>query len=111
MSSISSLLTLVIVVTIIVLVVRAGLGIARPGKPLICTMCGSQTRLPKSHTKGSMLIEIVLWLAFIVPGLIYSLWRVTTRQKVCPACGSTALIPLSTPAGQQLLQKFGHKPE
>ncbi len=40
----------------------------------------------KHTTRGSFWIEIVLWLCFIVPGLIYSIWRLTTKGYVCPKC-------------------------
>jgi hypothetical protein len=57
-------------------------------------------------TKGSILIEIVLWLFLIVPGLTYSLWRMTTKYRVCRDCGSVAVIPKNTPAGAKLLQQY-----
>jgi len=41
----------------------------------------------KLHTPGSILIELVLWLCFLIPGLIYSLWRHAARKVVCPRCG------------------------
>lgn len=69
----------------------------------ICTRClvvGQVRRV----TRGSLLIELILWLVFIVPGLIYSIWRLTTRYAACKACGSTELVPVSSPRGQQLLQ-------
>jgi hypothetical protein len=44
---------------------------------MICQDCGAQGT-PKSHTRGSILIELVLWLLFIIPGLLYSLWRLST---------------------------------
>ena len=69
---------------------------------LICTACGS-TGKTKSETPGSIFIEILLWLCFIVPGLIYSIWRMSRRHKVCAACGSAALVPASSPVGQRLV--------
>ena len=74
------------------------------GKPLVCTTCGHHAS-PKAATRGSFLIELVLWLMFLVPGLIYSLWRLSTRQQQCAACGSTALVPPDTPAGRKLLRE------
>jgi hypothetical protein len=100
-----SFLPLLILIGIVVLVVKA-FSSRSSGETLICTSCGTQTNKPESFTKGSILIEIVLWLAFIVPGLIYSLWRLTTRQRVCPACKAATLIPASTPAGRKLAQQF-----
>lgn len=48
---------------------------------------------PKTFTKGSILVEIVLWLCFIVPGLIYSLWRLSTRYDGCPNCKYVNVFP------------------
>jgi hypothetical protein len=61
-----------------------------------CTVCG-HTGKPKTVTRGSFLIEVVLWLALIVPGVIYSLWRLTTRHKCCAKCGSTLIVPTDSP--------------
>jgi len=70
-------------------------------KWMVCTQCESVGK-PKTRTKGSFFIEVVLWLAFIVPGIIYSLWRLTTKEKVCVACGAAALVPVGSPAGQRI---------
>jgi hypothetical protein len=72
-------------------------------KSLVCTRCG-HVGPTKRHTKGSILIEIVLWLAMIVPGLIYSIWRLTTRADVCAKCGSPELVPADSPVGKRLMQ-------
>ncbi|HEV2348917.1 MAG TPA: hypothetical protein VG028_03620 [Terriglobia bacterium] len=45
-------------------------------------------------TPGSFAIEIVLWLCFLFPGLIYSIWRLTARHETCPKCGEKSLIPM-----------------
>lgn len=73
---------------------------------VICQNCGN-SGIPVRFTKGSLLIEIVLWICFIVPGLIYSLWRLTTRQDVCRACSSAQLVPLDSPVGKRLRADFG----
>jgi hypothetical protein len=72
---------------------------------IICTNCG-HTGNPTKHTRGSFLIELVLWLTFIVPGLIYSLWRLTTKERVCRKCGSSNLVPADTPRGRKLMEEF-----
>jgi len=74
-----------------------------PGGTMVCTQCGCTGT--ESQTKGSFLIELVLWLFFCVPGLIYSIWRLTTRGKVCSACKSDRLVPASSPTGQNLLSR------
>ena len=34
---------------------------------------------------------------FVVPGLVYLAWRMTTRAKSCPVCGKWTLIPSDAP--------------
>jgi|JI8StandDraft_1071087.scaffolds.fasta_scaffold656791_1 hypothetical protein len=77
------------------------------GPPLICTACGTKTTVLKNQVRGSILIEIILWLAFLIPGLIYSIWRLTTKKKVCPTCGSLNLIPIDSPAGKKIDRQYG----
>lgn len=75
----------------------------KPDGRMICPACGTQGDAV-DITRGSIGIEIVLWLLFIVPGLIYSLWRLSTRTPGCPTCGQPGMIPVNTPRGQQLLK-------
>jgi hypothetical protein len=74
-----------------------------PSDMMVCTQCGCTGT--ESHTKGSFLIEVVLWLFMCVPGLIYSIWRLTTRGQVCSACKSDRLVPANSPVGQSLLSR------
>jgi hypothetical protein len=48
------------------------------------------------------MIELILWICFIVPGLIYSFWRLSSRYDACSCCGSTALVPVDSPVGRTL---------
>jgi ribosomal protein S27AE len=66
-----------------------------------CARCG-QVGQPATDTPGSLALEVLLWLLFLVPGLVYSVWRVSARREVCAACGSAELLPLHTPRGQAL---------
>ncbi len=72
---------------------------------MICPSCGTQGD-PDTVTRGSIWIEIVLWLCLLVPGLIYSLWRLSTRGDVCGACGQKGLIPVNSPNGKRLAKQF-----
>lgn len=74
-------------------------------KKFICTSCGGIGR-PRTIIRGNFCIEIVLWLLFLVPGIIYSIWRVSTRIKVCPQCEKPSMIPIDSPVGQKLLKEF-----
>lgn len=69
---------------------------------MYCQNCGTIGR-PKKRVKGSIWIEIVLWLAVILPGLIYSIWRLTTKEKVCPSCGAPNMIPVDSPKARAQL--------
>lgn len=71
----------------------------------ICQHCGS-TGTPRTVTRGSFLLEVLLWLTFLVPGILYSLWRLSTRQPVCRQCGASHMVPLHSPRGQKLLAEF-----
>lgn len=90
-----SIFTWIVLALIVYGIVRLMTG--NKGTPNHCMTCGTDGP-SVSQTRGSMAIEIVLWLCFIVPGLIYSLWRLTTRRPVCGTCGSATLVPFDAPA-------------
>jgi len=80
----------------------------KKGEPMgkemvVCTVCETVGQTVK-HTKGSFLIEVILWLCFIIPGLIYSIWRLTTKADICQSCGSASVVPLNSPAGKRILK-------
>jgi len=49
-------------------------------------------------------LEVLLWITFILPGIAYSLWRLTNKITVCPACSNENLLPMNTPKGQIMYQ-------
>lgn len=108
MEALRWLIPLLALVVIFVMGGRAILSLSsrRSDELLICTTCGAQTDMPHTKTRGLFAVEVVLWLAFVIPGLLYSLWRQSTRQKVCPTCGSATLIVANTPDGRKLAAKF-----
>ncbi len=63
---------------------------------MYCRNCGHQG-IPKNITKGSIAIEIIAWFCFLIPGIIYSLWRLTSRHKACPSCTAPNMIPMGSP--------------
>lgn len=73
----------------------------------ICTSCGYRGK-PKKWTKGSFAIEIVLWFFFLIPGLIYTIWRLCNKVEVCPSCRQPTMIPSHSPMGQKLMHEFKH---
>src|SRR5438270_8102302 len=64
--------------------------------PVYCRHCGTVAK-PQKRTRGWFALELLLWLLFIVPGLCYTLWRVTSRVNVCRQCGSEDIIPADSP--------------
>lgn len=95
--------TVLILVCVMVLAwIVARLLFPKRGPTLVCTNCGHHGPA-RSVTKGSTAIELVLWLCLIVPGLVYSLWRLSSRTVGCVACGSTALVPPGSPVGKHLI--------
>jgi hypothetical protein len=49
---------------------------------------------------------LLLWICFIVPGLIYSVWRLTTTAKVCSKCKSADIVDPDTPRGKKLIAEY-----
>jgi hypothetical protein len=76
-----------------------GRGTKRISLGWYCQHCGS-LGAPKTRVKGSFWIEVILWFCFLVPGVIYSVWRLTTKDKVCTACGALNMIPVDSPKAQ-----------
>lgn len=76
----------------------------------VCKDCGTVAE-PKTKARGTMGVEIALWLFFLLPGLIYSIWRLSNKYDACPACGSEKLLPLDSPVGSQVAQASGYVPE
>lgn len=72
----------------------------------LCSSCGHVGR-PKTVTPGSLLIEAVLWLCLLVPGLIYSLWRINRRHDACAKCGAATLLPLDSPVAASFARTHG----
>jgi hypothetical protein len=67
-----------------------------------CTQCGTVGQ-PKKITKGSFGMELLMWLLMILPGVLYSLWRITSRYKGCPNCGAAHMIPATSPVAVERL--------
>ena len=80
------------------------------GNLTICTQCGTVGK-PKMVPPGSFVVEFALWLLFILPGLIYSVWRVSTKRRTCRTCGAVdSFVPLSSPMGQRITNSLAVAP-
>jgi len=100
------ILTIAIIGTVVYIMVRfmTQTGESKTGNIQYCPNCGTQAE-PKKKIKGSAVTEIVLWLFFILPGLIYSIWRLSSRHLACPKCGAPGMIPRNSPVAQKALRK------
>lgn len=83
--------------------------VPRRGPDVVCINCGTHDR-SVTRTRGSIWIELLLWMCFLVPGLVYSLWRLTTRRSVCAACSSENIVPPDSPVGQRMLREGTTEP-
>ena len=93
-----------ILAAIVVFVYWLLVGSKTGAKTSYCKSCGTVAKSTPG-IKGSILIEVVLWCCFIVPGIVYSLWRATTRYQKCPACGSGELVPPDSPLAKAEIAK------
>ena len=50
----------------------------------------------KRITKGYFAVELLLYFAFILPGIAYTLWRLTNKKDICPQCGFEYVIKTGT---------------
>lgn len=63
----------------------------------LCTLCGHETLQPLRRMPGTGWVSLLLLVPFVLPGVVYQVWRFAMRREVCPRCGSTALIPGDAP--------------
>ena len=76
-------------------------------KPYYCKACGT-VGAGKRVMPGSILIELALWLLFLLPGLIYSVWRHAATYQGCTNCKSNQMIPADSPLARQALAGSPH---
>lgn len=69
----------------------------------LCTVCGYIGK-PYKYTKGSFGVELLLWIFFLIPGLIYSIWRLSSRYEACPKCDAPNMIPMDSPVAKKILK-------
>src|ERR1700674_4740151 len=73
-----------------------------------CPHCGT-VAIPLYRKSGSTFAEVFLWLFFLVPGIIYTIWRKSTERFVCPSCEQTGTIPVDSPVAQAALKAKADK--
>jgi hypothetical protein len=71
-------------------------------KEMLCLQCQYKGK-PKQFTPGHFALELLLWFAFAVPGLFYTVWRKAASFKGCPVCESKQIVPLDSPVARKIL--------
>lgn len=80
------------------------LDLAAAGKPqmpaswVVCRQC-EEVDTPLEKMPGNGWVEGVLYLFWIAPGVVYSVWRRKSKKKVCSACESPDIVPVASRAG------------
>lgn len=69
-------------------------------KKQYCANCGN---IGKGTVRGSLAITLLLLCFFIVPGIIYELWREGGGRKKCKSCGAFGMIPVDSPNAKKLM--------
>ncbi len=70
-------------------------------KQYVCTICGYVGR--PSVSKGGRILEVILWLALGLPGLVYTVWRATRTYRPCPKCNEASMISTNSTVGRKLM--------
>jgi hypothetical protein len=78
--------------------------VAKPSSLLICKHCGTLNN-GRAALPGNGWIEALLWLLWLFPGLLYSVWR-RSGTGVCASCGKREFAPVETPMGRALVRRW-----
>jgi hypothetical protein len=70
---------------------------------VICRNCGSVAPA-KTVSPRSLVIELILWFSYLIPGVIYTLWCRHQTHRVCSRCGSRDIVPADSPVGRKLAE-------
>ncbi len=83
------------------------------GAGVVCRSCGRYASVPGQRMPGNLVLEVLLWLFYLIPGIIYSVWRRqdSNAVKFCVGCNGTDLLPVVTTEGQEVFRrKYGRRP-
>lgn len=70
---------------------------------VVCQNCGHVGE-PSQKQRGSTLVTIILLLFWILPGVIYYIWRSADKSLRCDSCHSLNVIPADTEAAKPYLR-------
>lgn len=72
---------------------------------MYCMRCNEFAE-PKRITPGSNAITVILVLLFILPGVLYMLWRRSAEYQVCGLCGSRDIVPNESPIARRVAERI-----
>jgi len=64
----------------------------------ICSACGYEGTATR-RKRGSAALEWALWLALLLPGPLYSIWRRAGVARICPHCQKAGMVKLHSDEG------------
>jgi hypothetical protein len=67
-----------------------------------CRNCG-HVGSPLSLRRGSRILECLLYVLVVVPGVAYTLWRKRSQYLACAQCRGTQLMAADSPLAQAIL--------
>ena len=73
-------------------------------KEYICRNCSHIGEVGGDGLRGNILVSNILWI-FVLPGLLYSIWRRMGR-KSCRNCLSSSVIKLSSKDGKMMMEEI-----
>jgi hypothetical protein len=73
---------------------------------MICKNCNS-VGPPKILRRGTLSLELLLWMCLLVPGFIYSAWRLMNKYKTCSSCGSSKVTDFEPSRPPETRRKSG----
>lgn len=77
-------------------------GVVERRRVFVCTTCHNAGR-SKIQTPGSTWITLILIFPFFIPAIVYEVWRMTSKKKICKSCDSSNIVPISSPVGQKII--------
>lgn len=72
----------------------------------LCTNC-YESDFQVTKKGGSVTTELLLFLFFIIPGLMFSALRGLTSKSVCPNCGHPHMVPMDSKRAMEIYKIIG----
>ena len=74
-------------------------------KEFICKNCNYIGEVDGGEMRGNFWVSTILWTLYMIPGIIYSIWRRSAKKR-CKKCGSGSLIKLNSAEGKKAMEKI-----